>query len=159
MKKSEENLNVINNFILHYTHDRKENDCEEMYQAAIDYIAEDHVDGVEADELVTLEEELQKRMKEDRDLVLVEVAGDSYNRLMEDHADELSGMMGVSSYIAEVVDRVLSSEPYTKAVQYEKEGKGNRWDYMHIMHSNSLDWFFLDMANDIINKEYPKINK
>lgn len=45
MKKSEHNLNVINNFILHYTHDNPEMGCDEMYQAAKDYIAEDHVDG------------------------------------------------------------------------------------------------------------------
>jgi hypothetical protein len=50
MKKSEENLNVINNFILYYTHDDKEMKCDEMYQAAIDYIEEDWVDGKPADE-------------------------------------------------------------------------------------------------------------
>jgi hypothetical protein len=45
MKRTEYNLNVINNFILHYTHDNPEMNCDEMYQAA-----QDHVDGEEMPE-------------------------------------------------------------------------------------------------------------
>lgn len=45
MKKSEHNLNVINNFILYFTHDNPSMNCDEMYEAAKQYIAEDHVDG------------------------------------------------------------------------------------------------------------------
>lgn len=54
MKNSERNLSVIENFILHLTHS-SEGDAhfeeeitftpKQMYQAAIDYIEEDHVDG------------------------------------------------------------------------------------------------------------------
>ena len=50
MKKSEYNLMVINNFILHYTHDSSEMNCDEMYQAAKDYIKEDHADGEESED-------------------------------------------------------------------------------------------------------------
>ncbi len=49
MKQSEKNLMVINNFILHYTHDNVEMGCDEMYQAAFEYIEEDWVDGKPAD--------------------------------------------------------------------------------------------------------------
>jgi len=57
-KKSAKNLMVIENFILHATH-CNENDnvaclpidltANQLYGMARDYIAEDHVDGVEAD--------------------------------------------------------------------------------------------------------------
>ena len=55
MKNSEKNLSVIQNFILHITHcDNKLNFEEEiiftpeqLYQMALDYIEEDHVDGKE----------------------------------------------------------------------------------------------------------------
>lgn len=50
MKKSEHNLRVIDNFILYYTHDNPEMNCDEMYQAAKDYILEDHVDGKECED-------------------------------------------------------------------------------------------------------------
>lgn len=61
MKQSQKNLDVINNFILHLTHcgehglDSNFNDLmrftpEEMYRIAKEYIDEDHVDGVDADE-------------------------------------------------------------------------------------------------------------
>jgi hypothetical protein len=59
MKQSEHNHNVINNFILHITHSSGDGDdnyrkpitytAEQLYQLADEYIAEDHVDGVEAD--------------------------------------------------------------------------------------------------------------
>ena len=49
MKQSEKNLIVINNFILHYTHDDVEMGCDEMYQTALEYIKEDWVDGKPAD--------------------------------------------------------------------------------------------------------------
>jgi hypothetical protein len=58
MKKSELNLEVINNFILHITHstegDFDANDAlkltsNELYQMARDYIEEDHIDGVDGD--------------------------------------------------------------------------------------------------------------
>ena len=52
MKNSERNLSVIENFILHFTHSSDFSDETEMtvtpkmmYQAAEDYIEEDHVDG------------------------------------------------------------------------------------------------------------------
>ena len=54
MKKSEKNLMVINNFILHATHyDRGDDSGDKpiictangLYQSAEDYIEEDHVDG------------------------------------------------------------------------------------------------------------------
>ncbi len=47
-KKSEINLNVINNFILYFT--SYEAERQQMYAAAIDYIEEDHVDGKEAED-------------------------------------------------------------------------------------------------------------
>jgi hypothetical protein len=43
MKNSERNLNVINNFIDHWTSDDSER--ERMYKVASGYIEEDHVDG------------------------------------------------------------------------------------------------------------------
>lgn len=52
MKQSEKNRNVIENFILHYTHeniDEAEGEARDMYDALDDYISEDHVDGVDAD--------------------------------------------------------------------------------------------------------------
>ena len=51
MKKSDKNLSVINNFILYYTHDNKDMNCDEMYQAAINYIKEDWVDGEPTDDI------------------------------------------------------------------------------------------------------------
>lgn len=58
MAKSDNNLMVSENFILHLTHS-SENDHNadkpltltpnELYQAARDYIEEDHVDGVPGD--------------------------------------------------------------------------------------------------------------
>lgn len=54
MNKAEQNLAVIQNFILHLTHSSQDDhDADEeivltpqiMYQSAEDYIAEDHVDG------------------------------------------------------------------------------------------------------------------
>jgi hypothetical protein len=119
--------------------------------------------SLRTDDIVTLErgsdDELKMRMEADRDIILIEVAGDNYNRLMDDYSDELSGMLGVSDYIANVVDSVLASDEYTEAVQYERDGRGTRWDYMHIEYNNCLDWYFLDKANTIINSEYPKLNK
>lgn len=50
MKNSERNLRVIQNFILYYTHDSEEMGASKMYQAALDYIEDDHVDGKDADE-------------------------------------------------------------------------------------------------------------
>jgi len=58
MAKSEDNLRVIQNFILHVTHcnerdkDAKEPitfTAEQLYQMAYDYIEEDWVDGKPAD--------------------------------------------------------------------------------------------------------------
>jgi hypothetical protein len=119
--------------------------------------------SLRTDDIVTLErgseDELKMRMSADRDTLLIEVSGDTYNYLMEDYADELSGMLGISDYIVNVVDEVLSSDEYKSAVQYERDGKGTRWDYMHIEHENCLDWFFLDKANAIINEDYPRLNK
>jgi hypothetical protein len=48
LKKSETNLNVINNFILYFTSSEEER--KQMYQCAIDYIEEDWVDGKEAED-------------------------------------------------------------------------------------------------------------
>lgn len=48
MTKAEQNLMVIQNFILYITHDTHEEitfTTEQLYQMAIDYIDEDHVDG------------------------------------------------------------------------------------------------------------------
>jgi hypothetical protein len=58
MAKSEDNLRVIQNFILHITHANEgDHDAKlpmtftanELYQMANDYIEEDHVDGKPAD--------------------------------------------------------------------------------------------------------------
>ena len=66
MKKSENNLGVIQNFLLHVTHcDNDDGELywksvmeitpETLYQMALDYIEEDHVDGKsnEEDHIVT----------------------------------------------------------------------------------------------------------
>lgn len=53
-KHSQRNLNVIENFILHYTHGEQHPLYNEMMQSAMDYIEEDHVDG-EGSEETTLE--------------------------------------------------------------------------------------------------------
>lgn len=59
MKKSELNLMVLQNFILHVTHASEgDNDANkpititanELYQMADDYIEEDHVDGKDGDD-------------------------------------------------------------------------------------------------------------
>ena len=105
----------------------------------------------------TTEDELKMRISKDRDILMIEVAGDQYNRLLKEYADNLNGMLGAVDYIANVVDRVLASDEYTEAVQYERDGKGTRWDYMHIKHDNSLDWHFLYKANAIIYREYPRL--
>ena len=102
---------------------------------------------------------IQRRVNSDRDTLLVEVAGDQYNRLLKEYADTLNGMLGAVDYIANVVDSVLASDEYTEAVQYERDGKGTRWDYMHIKHDNCLDWHFLDKANAIIDREYPRLTE
>ena len=112
------------------------------------------------DDIVTLEtgseDELKMLMNEDRDIILVEVSGDNYRRLLNDYSDELGGMLGITEYIANVVDSVLASDEYTSAVQYQRDSNGCRWDYMHIKYHNCLDWYFLDKANAIINKDYPR---
>ena len=106
------------------------------------------------------EKNLEKVSNEgDRDTLLIEVAGDNYNRLMKHYADELGGMLGVSDYIANVVDRVLASDEYIEAVQFERDKKGSRWDYMHIKYANCLDWYFLDKANAIIYNDYPRLTE
>ncbi len=58
MRKSERNLMVLENFILHITHSsEQDNDTtpitftpNELYQMAVEYIEEDHVDGKEAED-------------------------------------------------------------------------------------------------------------
>jgi len=50
MTKAEQNLMIIQNFILYITHDTTEQitfTTEQLYQLAIDYIEEDWVDGKE----------------------------------------------------------------------------------------------------------------
>lgn len=110
-------------------------------------------------DIVILErgDDLNLRMRADRDTLIVEVAGDNYNRLMREYNDELCGMLGVSDYIANVVDIVMSSDEYTEAVQYERDNKGTRWEYMQIEHNNCLDWYFLDKANALIESDYPRL--
>lgn len=52
MTKSEHNRNVIENFILHITHQNKDEAtgiAKSMYESLDDYIDEDHVDGVDGD--------------------------------------------------------------------------------------------------------------
>ena len=54
---------MIENFILHYTHDRAENGCDEMYKAAKDYIKEDHINGEnmsEEDNIIFTIEDMRK---------------------------------------------------------------------------------------------------
>ena len=64
MKKSENNLALIQNFILHITHSSDtDTDVyyknkmtftpESLYKSALDYIEEDHIDGKEGDHIVT----------------------------------------------------------------------------------------------------------
>lgn len=63
MKKSDLNLAVIQNFILHITHASEQDydntpmsfTADELYRMAVDYIEEDHVDGKEnpEDEITT----------------------------------------------------------------------------------------------------------
>lgn len=60
MTKADQNLMVIQNFILHITHSSDKDDKnlkipmtftpEELYQMAFDYIEEDHVDGKDNEE-------------------------------------------------------------------------------------------------------------
>lgn len=53
MKKSEKNRNVIENFILYYTHqniDEATGEARDMYDSLNNYIEDDHVDGIDADD-------------------------------------------------------------------------------------------------------------
>lgn len=66
MKKSERNHGVLYNFILHITHCSSERDLNytvpipysagELYACADEYIREDHVDGLEGDHPIDLED-------------------------------------------------------------------------------------------------------
>lgn len=49
-KHSQRNLNVIENFILHYTHGEEHPLYNEMMQSAMEYVEEDHVDGEGSEE-------------------------------------------------------------------------------------------------------------
>ena len=135
---------------------------DEYYQLQRHYTSLEEPVVIQSD-IVTLErgseDELKMCMDGDRDILLVEVSGDNYNYLMEEYSDDIGGMLGISDYIANIVDEVLSSDEYTSAVQYQRDGKGTRWDYFDIEYSTCLDWFFLDKANAIINREYPRLNK
>lgn len=96
---------------------------------------------------------------DDRVLLIAEISGENYNRLVTEYGDELTGMIGVSLYIIGIVDQLLQSEEYNKAIEYEKNSGNkyaNRWDYFGREHRTPLDWYFLDKANAIIEKDYPK---
>lgn len=63
-RKPENNLSVIENFILYFMHssenDNEANDCQlvtpkMMYEAARNYIQEDHVDGYDSDEEILID--------------------------------------------------------------------------------------------------------
>lgn len=99
----------------------------------------------------------------DRVLLIAEIAGENYMRLCNEYSDNLDGMIGVCDYIVQVVDGLLQSEEYIKALQWESENHttnnfSNRWTYFNHIHSTSLDWYFLDRANEIIERDYPKLN-
>jgi hypothetical protein len=105
--------------------------------------------------------EQTKQFYEDRDLLIAEICGENYNRLVTEYNNELTGMIGTSLYIISIVDQLLQSEEYNKAVEYEKNSDNkyaNRWDYFGRYHSTPLDWYFLDKANEIIKKDYPPLN-
>ena len=54
MKKSEKNRLVLENFVLFFTHENKQEAksklAKQLYKAVKNYIKEDHVDGVDGDE-------------------------------------------------------------------------------------------------------------
>lgn len=101
-----------------------------------------------------------EKKKNDRDLLIAQISGENYSRLLDEYSDELTGMIGVSTYIIKIVDELIESDEYNKAIEYEKNNANkydNRWDYFHKKHGTCLDWYFLDKANEIINNEYPKL--
>lgn len=102
--------------------------------------------------------ETLKEIKETRDLLIAEISGDNYSRLLKDYSDELGGMIGVSRYIIDIVDKLIDSDEFKDAVNYELNGNGSIWDYMHFKFDDCLDWHFLDKANEIINRDYPKLS-
>ena len=102
------------------------------------------------------------QLNDDRDLLIAEISGENYNRLVTEYNNELTGMIGTSLYIIGIVDSLLQSEEYNKAIEYEKNSNNkhaNRWDYFGKKHNTCLDWYFLDKANEIIEKDYPTLNK
>ena len=104
---------------------------------------------------------MKKNNRNDRDLLIAEISGDNYGRLLDEYTDELGGMIGVSIYIINIVDELIESEEYVKAVIYESdETHGNgRWQYFNEFHGTCLDWYFLDKANKKIEKEFPRLEK
>ena len=64
-----------------------------------------------------------KRFYDDRDLLIAEISGENYDRLLTEYNDQLTGMIGVSMYIIGIVDELLQSEEYKKAIEYEKKNK------------------------------------
>lgn len=102
--------------------------------------------------------------KIDRDIVLAEVSGEHYTRLVNEYQDELNGMIGVSCYLIDVVDSLMSDyEEYTKAMEYEAKNMSKRmyttrWDYFEDIHNTCLDWYFIDKARKIIERDYPRTN-
>lgn len=99
-----------------------------------------------------------KNKRSDRDLLLAEIAGEHYQRLCNDYADNLGGMIGVSLYLIEIADRLIESDEYTKAMEYEKNSDNKyttRWDYFGKELNTCLDWYFLNKAGEIIEKDYP----
>ena len=102
-----------------------------------------------------------KRFYDDRDLLIAEISGENYDRLLTEYNDQLTGMIGVSMYIIGIVDELLQSEEYKKAIEYEKNSGNkhdNRWEYFGKEFNTCLDWYFIGRANEIINKDYPKLN-
>ena len=54
---------------------------------------------------------------DDRDLLIAEISGENYNRLVTEYNNELTGMIGTSLYIIGIVDQLLQSEEYNKAIE------------------------------------------
>lgn len=95
MKQSERNLMVIENFILHLTHSNEgDHDADtstpytanELYQAAKDYIEEDHADGKPADEEVEKEYHIFHNIDGERTTILH--TDEAFLKFVKDISDE-----------------------------------------------------------------------
>lgn len=90
-------------------------------------------------------------MKNDRDSLLVCISIDNYDSFKDSELyDEIGGMLGYPDFISCIVDDLMNGEEYKKAIE---EYGDKRWHYFNNVHKTSLDWYYMDIAREIIRQK------